>query len=98
MIPCRKILQALSDYLDDDLAVSVRRDLEAHLADCKTCRVIYDTSRRTLRILTDVSSFEIPGEIGERLLRKTMGEIEARQSRSDADRAPADEDGRSDKS
>lgn len=92
MIACKDILRALSDYLDDDVAAAVRRDLEAHLAECRTCRVIYDTSRRTLRILTDVSSFEIPVEISERLLRKTMGAIEAGRARTGVEDAP-DEDG-----
>jgi len=89
MITCRKVLEALSDYLDDGLAAAVRQDLEAHLAECRTCQVIYDTSRRTLRIVTDVSTFEIPGEISERLLRNTMAGVRGARNRSGNGRAPA---------
>jgi predicted anti-sigma-YlaC factor YlaD len=77
MINCRKVLETLSDYLDDDVALATRRDLETHLAECRTCTVIYDTAKRTLRIVTDVGSFEIPAEVSERLLQATMAGIES---------------------
>ncbi|HYV17994.1 MAG TPA: zf-HC2 domain-containing protein [Verrucomicrobiae bacterium] len=81
---CRHLLDALSDYLDDQAAASLRADLEAHLAECRSCTVIVETSRRTLRIVTDVGSFEIPDELSERLLRKTMaGLASARGGASD---------------
>lgn len=77
MINCRKVLETLSDYLDDEVALATRRDLETHLAECRTCKVIYDTAKRTLRIVTDVGSFEIPTDVSERLLHATMAKIDA---------------------
>jgi predicted anti-sigma-YlaC factor YlaD len=72
---CRQVLEALSDYLDDDAAAAVRADLEAHLHECRSCTVILETSRRTLRIVTDVGSFDIPQDLSERLLRQTMAAL-----------------------
>ena len=69
---CREVLAALSDYLDDEAAASVRADLEEHLHECRSCTVILETSRRTLKIVTDVGSFEIPEDLSERLLQKTL--------------------------
>lgn len=69
---CRALLETLSEYLDDSAAASVRADLEAHLAECRSCTVVVETSRRTLKIVTDVGSFDIPQDLSERLLRKTM--------------------------
>jgi predicted anti-sigma-YlaC factor YlaD len=77
MMNCHKVLETLSDYLDDDVALATRRDLEIHLAECRTCKVIYDTAKRTLRIVTDVGSFEIPTEVSERLLEATLARIDA---------------------
>ena len=57
---CRALLETLTEYLDDTAAAAVRADLEAHLAECKSCTVIVETSRRTLKIVTDVGSFDIP--------------------------------------
>lgn len=69
---CRALLETLTEYLDDTAAAAVRADLEAHLAECRSCTVIVETSRRTLKIVTDVGSFDIPQDLSERLLRKTM--------------------------
>jgi predicted anti-sigma-YlaC factor YlaD len=87
---CRHLLDALSDYLDDQAAASVRADLEAHLAECRSCTVIVETSRRTLKIVTDVGSFEIPGELSEKLLEKTMAGLAA--ARSGSEGAEGDKD------
>jgi predicted anti-sigma-YlaC factor YlaD len=77
MLSCKEVIEALTDCLDDAEALALRRDLEAHLHECKTCRVIYDTSRRTLRIVTEAATFDLPGEISDRLLKKTMAGVEA---------------------
>jgi len=69
---CHTLLEHLSEYLEEEAAASVRADLEAHLHECRSCTVIVETSRRTLRIVTDVGSFEIPQDLSERLLEKTM--------------------------
>ena len=76
MISCHKVLENLSDYIDDSIIAEVRRELESHLAECSSCQVILDTSRRTLKVITDVGSFEIPAEVSERLLRRTLESLE----------------------
>lgn len=50
----------------------MRADLEAHLSECRSCTVILETSKRTLKIVTDVGSFDIPEVLSERLLKKTL--------------------------
>ena len=76
MISCHKVLENLSDYIDDSIVAEVRRELESHLAECSSCQVILDSSRRTLKVITDVGSFEIPAEVSERLLRRTLESLE----------------------
>ena len=75
MISCRTVLESLSDYIDDSIAAEVKRELESHLAECRSCQVLLDTSRRTLKVVTDVGSFEIPADVSERLLRKTLASL-----------------------
>jgi predicted anti-sigma-YlaC factor YlaD len=81
MISCREVLEALSDHLDDGAAATLRRELEAHIDECRTCRVIYDTARRTLRIVTEAGTFEIPESLSERLLGRTMAAVDASRKR-----------------
>ena len=86
---CRTLLEHLSEYLEEEAAASVRADLEAHLHECRSCTVIVETSRRTLRIVTDVGSFEIPQDRSERLLEKTMTAFNS----SRAGKKPGDPEG-----
>lgn len=74
-------MDALSDYLDDDLAIDLRVKLEAHLSECTTCQAIYDSTRKTLTIVTDSGSFELPANLSERLQKKIMGEARSERRR-----------------
>jgi len=74
---CDDVRAALGDYIDGDVAPEVRSELERHLAECRTCQVLYDTTRKTLRIVTDVGSLEVPEAVSERLLRRIMSGLAA---------------------
>lgn len=77
MISCRDFISELGNLLDDDVASEIREQLQAHLAHCNTCQVLYDSSRKTLRIVTESGSFEYPGPIAEPLVTKVMDRIRA---------------------
>ena len=75
MISCRDFISELGNLLDDDLASEIREQLEAHLSHCNTCQVLYDSTRQTLRIVTESGSFEFPEPIAEPLVSKVMARI-----------------------
>jgi len=77
MFSCEDVRAALGDYIDGDVEPDIRRELERHLAECRTCQVLYDTTRKTLRIVTDVGSLEVPEAVSERLLRRIMSGLAA---------------------
>jgi anti-sigma factor RsiW len=77
VLSCEDVRTALGDYIDGDVLPDIRRELERHLAECRTCQVLYDTTRKTLRIVTDVGSFEISEAISERLLTRIMSGLTA---------------------
>ncbi len=77
MISCQDFITELGSLLDEDVAAEIREQLEAHLAHCKTCQVLYDSTRKTLRIVTDSGSFEYPEPISEPLVTKIMDRIRA---------------------
>ena len=60
MITCDEFMAELGDYLEGDVAIEVRRQLEHHLAHCQICQVVYDSTRKTIRIVTDSGSFDLP--------------------------------------
>ncbi len=76
MLACKQVLAELSNYLDDDLSPELKHLLEEHLAKCHRCSLVYDTTRKTLRIVTEVGPYEIPLEVSARLharLRELLG-------------------------
>ena len=80
MYSCSQVIAELAGYLDDEVAAEVRAELEVHLRECRTCRVLYDTSRKTLQIVTDVRSYEIPQPLSERLVGKIMRGLKAEKA------------------
>jgi anti-sigma factor (TIGR02949 family) len=72
---CEEVQSALSNYIDDDVSPELRRDLERHLAECRTCQVLYDTTRKTLQIVTNTGSFEVPEGLSERLVKRMMNAL-----------------------
>lgn len=75
MYSCDDVLAELGNYLDGEVAVEARRQLELHMADCKTCTAIYDSARKTLKIITDSSSFELPQNLSEPLVARIMSKV-----------------------
>ena len=70
MLSCREVMDELAEYLDEDVAADLRRELEAHLQQCRTCNVLYDSTRKTLRVLTDSRCFELPVDLSARIMAK----------------------------
>ena len=68
MLRCDDVIAELSAFLDDDLALEVRRGIELHLGDCRTCRTIYDSTRKTLLLVTESGSFEVPATLTSRIM------------------------------
>jgi anti-sigma factor RsiW len=72
LFSCDEFRSRLSDLVDDETARSVRLELERHLAECRTCRVLYDSTRKTIRVVTDAGSWEIPEEVSKRLAARIL--------------------------
>jgi hypothetical protein len=75
VISCDQFMSAFGDYLEEDIADEVRHQLDSHLGHCRTCQVIYDSSRKTLRILTDSGSFDLPEAAAKPIRDKIMARI-----------------------
>ena len=78
MLSCQDLITELSNLLDDDVAAATRQMLEEHLSHCRTCQVLYDSTQRTIRIVTDVGSFELPESVGTRIRQNVMAKIRRR--------------------
>jgi predicted anti-sigma-YlaC factor YlaD len=64
---CKKILQELNLYIDGELEKELCQQLETHLKDCNRCRIILDTTRKTIEFYRDQMPLDLPNEIRDRL-------------------------------
>ena len=75
MISCADFLAEIGGYLEGDLAEAVRARIEGHLAHCKHCTVLLDSSRKTIKVVTDSESFELPEEAFQPIISEVMARI-----------------------
>ena len=64
---CKGLIRELSDYLDGELTVETLTEIEIHLERCKNCRVIVDTTRKTIEIYYSSQPLPLPNDVRERL-------------------------------
>ncbi len=64
---CRGVIQEISDYLDDELDAGARAELERHLGRCEDCRIVVDTTKKTIQIFCNSEPVPLPCDIRKRL-------------------------------
>lgn len=70
MMDCKEVLANLSNYVDGEVSSELRAALEEHIAKCRRCRVVFDTTGIALKIVLDVEPFEVPLAVSARLYAK----------------------------
>jgi anti-sigma factor RsiW len=67
LLNCRDCLEQISNYLDGELEAGLRRRLEDHLKMCQHCRVVFDSTRKTIELYCDGRLFPLPEDVRDRL-------------------------------
>ncbi len=75
MITCEEFFAEFGDYLENRVPPEVRQELELHLSQCRACHVLYDSTRKTVRIVMDSSSFELPKDVADSITDRVMAKI-----------------------
>jgi len=75
MITCEEFFAEFGDYLENQVSEEVRREMELHLSQCRTCTVLYDSSCKTVKLVTDSSSFELPQSVSDAVVKRIMGRL-----------------------
>jgi len=83
MITCEEFFAEFADYMENQVSPEVRQELELHLSQCRACHVLYDSSRKTVKIVTESDSFELPQNVSESMIERVMAEL--RKDRSEQD-------------
>lgn len=64
---CKGIVAELEHYFDEELEPSLRAEIEQHLGKCKKCRLIVDTTRKTVQIFCNSEPAPLPDDTRRRL-------------------------------
>jgi anti-sigma factor RsiW len=68
---CEELLGSLSAYIDGDLAPTLCLELEKHLEECDNCRIVLNTTRRTIELVhAPVEKSDLPDDVRERLFKR----------------------------
>ncbi|MCI0624439.1 MAG: anti-sigma factor [Acidobacteria bacterium] len=64
---CKQVSQALSSYLDKELDPTLLQELERHLEHCDDCRIVVDTTRKTIKLYCNSDLLSLPDDVRARL-------------------------------
>jgi len=68
---CEELLGSLSAYIDGDLNPELCQELEKHLAGCNDCRVVLNTTKRTIDLVhVPLEKPDLPDDVRERLFKR----------------------------
>lgn len=68
-ISCKRLWESLSDYIDGELNEELCLKIEQHMAGCEHCRVVVDTTNKTILLCHDAAQeTEVPDDVRVRLV------------------------------
>lgn len=80
MITCEEFFAEFGDYLENQVSPEIRQELELHLSQCRACHVLYDSSRKTIKIVSESDSFELPQKTFDPIIDRVMSKLRTDRS------------------
>jgi len=80
MITCEDFFAEFADYLEGHVSPEIRQELELHLSQCHACHVLYDSSRKTIKIVSESNSFELPQKAFDPIIDRVMAKLRTDRS------------------
>ena len=72
-MPCRELVELLTEYLEERLSPVDRARFDAHLAECEACWTYLEQFRQTVRVLGRLPEKSLSPEAREALLTAFRG-------------------------
>ena len=80
MITCDEFFAEFADYLENEVSPEVRQELELHLSQCRACHVLYDSTRKTVKIVSESDSFELPKDVSDPIIDRVIAKLRTDRS------------------
>lgn len=75
MITCEEFFAEFGDYLEDRVSPELRKELEEHRHHCRDCHVLYNSTLKTVKIVTNSNSFELPQSVSDPIIDRVMAKL-----------------------
>ena len=75
MITCEEFFLEFGDYLENRVSPEVRKELELHVSQCRVCQVLYDSSCKTVKVVTESGSFDLPKDVSDPIIDRVMAKL-----------------------
>jgi anti-sigma factor (TIGR02949 family) len=76
-IDCKHVWEHISAYIDGEVDVELRAEIDKHLETCEICSAVLDSTRNVVVLIADGRAFELPTGYSERLHDRLDRELEA---------------------
>jgi anti-sigma factor RsiW len=67
VLDCKHVWKQISNYIDGAVPPELLDSIEKHLAHCRHCAAVLDSTRNILVLVADERAFELPVGYSERL-------------------------------
>lgn len=64
---CKTLVLELTEYLDGEIDSALKEELELHLLKCKNCRLIVNTTKKTIEVYCNSEAAPLPDDARQRL-------------------------------
>jgi len=64
---CPDYINEINDYLDGGVSPELCAEIEAHLGECRNCKIMVDTLRQTVKLCREGREESLPPALGGKL-------------------------------
>ena len=79
VLECKHIWKQISNYIEGTVPSELLASIQNHLAHCRHCSAVLDSTRNILVLVADERTFELPVGYSERLHARLQQEMSSRR-------------------
>jgi anti-sigma factor RsiW len=79
-IDCQHVWEYISAYIDGEVPVELRAEIDQHLETCEICSAVLDSTRNVVVLIGDGRVFELPAGFTDRLHERLEKELALSES------------------
>ena len=68
-LACKETLAYLNDYIDGEIAPELKSEMDAHFQQCRLCRQVMESYRKTINLLRKAHEFEPDKKMLDRIVQ-----------------------------